>query len=109
CFVDSINVYIGNKQPPITLNDILLHIGTLLKQKEYTDIVSYFQTCLSALSGIQRLYLDLTDKEESKRTKIIHIINKSSLKIIDSEQQHYQYKKPQRYDVCLESHKGEKI
>jgi hypothetical protein len=108
-FLDSISNYATNKQSATTLNDILLDIDTLLKQKEYTDIVNYFQTSLSALPGIQRQYLDLTDKEKSKRTKIDHIMKESSLKIIEAFQQSRQHKSAKKYDVCLEPHKGEKL
>ena len=108
-FLDTIRNYVKNKQKPITLNDILIHINTLLNEKQYTDIVSYFQTSLSALPGIQRQYLDLTDKEKSKRTKIVHVIEKSSLEIIETYQQHSQHKSLEKYDVCLQPHKGEKL
>ncbi|CAF2518706.1 unnamed protein product [Rotaria sp. Silwood2] len=106
-FLTSINNYssiIG--QTSKTLNNILSYIDTLLKQKEYSYIISYFQTCLPALPGIQRLYLELTDKEESKRTKIFHIINKSSLKITEAYQQYLQQDNSKKYDVCVKIDKG---
>ncbi|CAF3507084.1 unnamed protein product [Rotaria sp. Silwood1] len=106
-FLTSINNYSSTiEQTFKTLNDILSYIDTLLKQKEYADIISYFQTCLSALPGIQRLYLELTDKEESKRTKIFHIINKSSLKITEAYHQHLQQNNSKIYDVCVKTEKG---
>ncbi|CAF4156939.1 unnamed protein product [Rotaria sp. Silwood2] len=106
-FLTSVNNYsrtVG--QTSKTLNDILSYIDTLLKEKEYSDIISYFQTCLPALPGIQRLYLELTDKEESKRTKIFHIINKSSLKITEAYQQYLQQDNSKKYDVCVKIDKG---
>lgn len=108
-FLRSIDSYISKERSSTTLNDILLHMDTLLQQKQYRDIISYFQTCLSTLPGIQRQYLDLTDKEKSKRSKIINIMEKSSLKIIELNQQHSQHKNLKKYDVCLERQQGEKL
>ncbi|CAF4035636.1 unnamed protein product, partial [Rotaria sordida] len=106
-FLTNINNYSNiHEQASKTLNDILSYINTLLKQKEYADIISYFQTCLSALPGIQRLYLQLNDIEESKRTKIFHIINNASLKIIEKYQQHPQQDNTKKYDVCVKPDKG---
>jgi hypothetical protein len=108
-FLDTINNYTADKQASKTLNDVLSYINELLKQKEYTDIVSYFRTSLSALPGIRRQYLDLTDKEKSKRAKIRYIMKNSLLKIIEVDRQHLQHKNSKKYDVCLEPAKGEKL
>ncbi|CAF1198125.1 unnamed protein product, partial [Didymodactylos carnosus] len=104
-FLDSVDSYIATKQPQVMLNDVLQHITTLLKQKEYLDVVNCFKSCVASLSGIQRLYLELTDKEESKRTKIFNIVNNSSMQFVSPQQQPLRMK----YDICLQTQTGEKL
>ncbi|CAF1030357.1 unnamed protein product, partial [Didymodactylos carnosus] len=74
-----------------TFDDFIQIAQTLLSTNN--TIIQKLETCTSLLAGLQQLFLELTDKQESKRRKIFLIVTKSFI----------QFKKmsPKNIDVCI--------
>ncbi|CAF0853494.1 unnamed protein product [Didymodactylos carnosus] len=82
-----------------SLNEFFQQVNKLMENPDFANIVKYFESCSVSLIGIKCLYLDLTDKEESKRIKIFHIINNSTINFSHSV----------KFDVCVQTENGEKF
>ncbi|CAF4120105.1 unnamed protein product, partial [Didymodactylos carnosus] len=82
-----------------SINEFFQQVNKLLKNSDFANIVNCFQSCSLSLIGIKRLYLELTDKEESKRIKIFHIINNSTINFSHSV----------KFDVFVQTKNGEKL
>lgn len=81
-FFDQVYAMIAQTQQQdniLTLDHISMCFENVIKVKEFQDIIAVFPTCSASLSAIQRLYLELTNKEKSKRQRIIDIMQKSSM------------------------------
>ncbi|CAF0841320.1 unnamed protein product [Didymodactylos carnosus] len=64
----------------ITLSKIFSILADVLNNDaEFKNVNDFFHTCSLSLAGIKQLHMELTNKEQSKRTRIFNIIQESSL------------------------------
>lgn len=68
-----------NKNSEILFHDVANHFDDIFNDDDFKNINELFPTCLLALTGIKQLYLELTNKEQSKRKCIIDIMSNSIL------------------------------
>ncbi|CAF5228023.1 unnamed protein product, partial [Rotaria magnacalcarata] len=65
------------KQPiPDEIHRVILCFEEVQKDDEFKSIIQYFESCSKLLSSIKRVYMDLTNKERSKRRRIFDIVQK---------------------------------
>ncbi|CAF4517450.1 unnamed protein product, partial [Rotaria socialis] len=66
------------KQQPMQdeIHRIILCFEEVQKDDEFKSIIQYFESCSKLLSSIKRVYMDLTNKEQSKRRRIFDIVQK---------------------------------
>ena len=89
-FLDRVYVRIGlilQEQSTTTttfeFNQIIDCFQSVLNEKEFENILLCFESCSMLLYSIQRVHLDLTDKEQSKRQRILEIMQKSSFSFVN--------------------------
>ena len=87
---------IRQKKVLATLDYISQCFGTILQAKEFQQVVELLPTCSASLPAIQRLYLDLTDKDKSKRQRIIDIMQKTAIVFKQNPSKKYEF------NVCLQ-------
>ena len=81
-FLDQVHLMIqGTERKPDT--SLLDHIAScyvnVCKAKEFQHITELFPTCRASLQAIQRLFLELTNRGQSKRQRIIDVMKKSTI------------------------------
>ncbi|CAM4834359.1 unnamed protein product, partial [Rotaria magnacalcarata] len=79
-FLDRVYTKINllRKQQPIQdeIHRIILCFEEVQKDDEFKSIIQCFESCSKLLSSIKRVYMDLTNKEQSKRRRIFDIVQK---------------------------------
>ena len=86
-YFDQVYTTIKHTRLPTENASILDHLArcfeSIWQAKEFQHLLDLFPTCALSLLPIQRLYLELTNKEQSKRQRIVDIMQKS-LVILES-------------------------
>jgi len=86
-FLDQVNKEIDKIKKPkaIELHDVIRASEKIFKQAEFKSLLHNIESCLKSLPSIQRISTGTTNKEQSKRKRIVEIINKSQLKFCMEE------------------------
>ena len=84
------------KKALATLDYIAQCFETKCEVEEFQQVVELLPTCSTSLQAIQRLYLDLTNKDQSKRQRIIDIMQKTSIVFKQNPSKKYEF------NLCLQ-------
>ena len=78
-FFDQIDNMIKDhrEKQPLQFQDIISYFKQLLEKTEFNNILASFAFCSSSLFSIQHIYMTLTNKEKSKRNRILDIMKES--------------------------------
>ena len=71
------------RQATLGFDQIINCFDDVLNGADFKNILSCFESCSKSLSSIQRVHLDFTNKEQSKRQRILEIMQKASLIFIN--------------------------
>ncbi|CAF4026831.1 unnamed protein product, partial [Rotaria magnacalcarata] len=66
-------------QAELAFEDVAECFDAIFKDDEFKNVIELFATCSQCVAGIKHLYLELTNKEQSKRRCIMDILSHSSL------------------------------
>ncbi|CAF3341346.1 unnamed protein product [Rotaria socialis] len=66
-------------QTELVFEDVAKCFDVIFKDDEFKNVIELFETCSQSVAGIKHLYLELTNKEQSKRRCIMDILSHSSL------------------------------
>ena len=66
----------------LVFQDIAKCFDDIFKDNDFKNVIGLFQTCSESFAGIKHLYLELTNKEQSKRKCIIDIMSHSLLNFV---------------------------
>ncbi|CAF4379298.1 unnamed protein product, partial [Rotaria sp. Silwood2] len=77
-FLDRVyaNIKLVRKEQPVQdeIHRIILCFEEVQKDDEFKSIIQCFESCSKSLTSIKRVYMDLTNKEQSKRRRIFDIV-----------------------------------
>ncbi|CAF3044828.1 unnamed protein product [Rotaria sp. Silwood2] len=90
-FFDQVYVTIREQEAVLTVDHIAACFEKISQVPEFQRIVDLFPTCSASLLAIQRLYLELTNKEQSKRQRIIDIMHRSSITFKQNPAKKYEF------------------
>ena len=77
-------VYAMIKKPPAQreIHQVITCFENVQKDNEFKNIIQCFDSCSKSLSSIKRVYLELTNKEQSKRGRIFDIVQNATFHFI---------------------------
>ncbi|CAF2792787.1 unnamed protein product [Rotaria sp. Silwood2] len=66
----------------LLFQDVAKCFDDIFKDDDFKNVIGLFETCSQSVAGIKHLYLELTNKEQSKRRYIIDIMSHSLLHFV---------------------------
>ncbi|CAF0968657.1 unnamed protein product, partial [Didymodactylos carnosus] len=71
-----------SREIKLSFQDVAKCFDDIFKDDDFKNVIGLFQTCSQSVTGIKHLYLELTDKEQSKRRCIMDIMSHSVLHFV---------------------------
>ena len=90
-FLDQVYATVREREVALTVDHIAACFEKISQVPEFQHIVCLFSTCSTSLLAIQRLYLELTNKEQSKRQRIMDIMHRSSITFEQNPAKKYEF------------------